>query len=137
MNIVETVKAAVEFDINEGLTQTEVAAKYNLTQQAINMLLHGKKKYECLALATFAKMFPDAELILNKRILGNDIQAVYPVKSTTLEMHLAELPVTTFSHFDRAMLEEWAKLDQQDKCRVMGFMAQLELEKKPAAATTA
>ena len=137
MNIVETVKAAIEYDIENGMSQKDTAHKYNLTQQAVNMLLHGKKKWECLELGTFAKMFPNAELILNKRILGNDIQAVYPVKTTTLEMHLPELPVTTFSHFDRAMLEEWGKLDQQDKCRVMGFIAQLELEKKSTAEITA
>lgn len=135
-SIVDTIAAAVMYDLNEGMSQVDVAHKYRLTQQAISMLLHGKKKWELLSLATFAKMFPNAELILNASICGNPADTSYPViDHTQPEMQNSTSP--QLSLFDRAMLEEWGKLDQQDKCRVMGFIAQLDKEKKSDRATTA
>lgn len=140
MGIVEIIKAALWHDKDEGLNQSEIARKYNLNQQTINRIFHEKINLEKLEIRTFIRMFPNAELILHESVNGNPPDTLYPLADNSIlaiadDLEQASSPVLSF--FDKAMLEEWGKLDQQDKCRVMGFIAQLELEKKSAAATTA
>lgn len=136
MSIVETIKNAIFFDKESGYNQTEIADKYNVRPQTISMLLNGVKKWGRLELATFEKMFPDAELILNKSICEKPADTVYTVgKIAPAEAPSAPTPKR--SHFDNAMLEEWEKLDMEDKCRVMSFIAQLAKEKKSDSSATA
>lgn len=139
MGIIDIIRASLWNDKDGGLNQSEIARKYNLSQQTVNRIFHDKINLEKLEIRTFVRMFPNAELILNERLGDNPPDTVYPLidqpelaRVDTLEQQPDDL-----SLFDRAMLEEWGKLDQQDKCRVMGFMAQLDKEKKSDRATTA
>lgn len=137
MGIAEVIKEALWYDRESGLNQSEIARKYNLTPQAVGLLFAGKRDFAKLEIATLVKMFPDAEIILNKGICGNAIEAIYPLSSSPSEERIEEFRQNRFTHWDWALLEEWEKLDMQDKCRVMGFIAQLELEKKSNSEATA
>ena len=128
MGIVEIIKTALWQDKEAGLNQSEIARKYNLTQQTVNRIFHDKINLAKLEIRTFIRMFPDAELILHERVGNNLPDAIYSLadqpdleRADTLE----QSPTDELSFFDRAMLEEWFKLDQQDKCRVMGYIAKL------------
>lgn len=139
MGIIDIIRAALWNDKDGGLNQSEIARKYNLSQQTVNRIFHDRINLEKLEIRTFVRMFPNAELILNARLGDNPADTVYPLtdqpelaRVDTLEQQPDDL-----SLFDRAMLEEWGKLDQQDKCRVMGFMAQLDKEKKSDGTATA
>ena len=139
MGIVEIIRTALWTDKEAGLNQSEIARKYNLSQQTVNRIFQDKINLEKLEIRTFIRMFPNAELLLHEELAGNPPDTLYPLIDNPAMARVDELEQAPaeLSFFDRAMLEEWAKLDQQDKCRVMGFMAQLELEKKSDAATTA
>ena len=141
MGLVELVKKTIFFESeNAGLNQSEIARKYGLTPQAVNLLLAGKRDFAKIELATFVRMFPNAQIVFNKEVCGNSADTVYALadRATASSAGVAALEQTSErSLFDRAMLEEWDKLDQQDKCRVMGFIAQLEAEKKSNDAITA
>lgn len=141
MGLIELVKKTIFFESeNAGLNQSEIARKYGLTPQAVNLLLAGKRDFAKIELATFVRMFPNAQIVLNKEVCGNSGDTVYALvdNATASSAGVAALEQTSErSLFDRAMLEEWDKLDQQDKCRVMSFMAQLEAEKKSDTAATA
>lgn len=141
MGLIELVKKTILFESNNaGLNQSEIARKYGLTPQAVNLLLAGKRDFAKIELATFVRMFPNAQIVLNKAVCGNSADTVYALadRSTASSTGVAALEQTSDrSLFDRAMLEEWDKLDQQDKCRVMGFIAQLDAEKKSDSAATA
>ena len=141
MSLIEMVKKTIFFESETvGLNQSEIARKYSLTPQAVNLLLTGKRDFAKIELATFVRMFPNAQIVLNKEVCGNSPDTVYALAdaATASAVGVAALEQTSDrSLFDRAMLEEWDKLDQQDKCRVMSFIAQLEAEKKSNNATTA
>ena len=139
MGIVEIVKSALWHDRDEGMNQSEIARKYNLTQQTVNRIFHDKINLEKLEIRTFIRMFPNAELILHESLAGNPADTIYPISEQPEQVRIDTLDqqLDDLSFFDRAMLEEWNKLTQQDKCRVMGFIAQLETEKKSDSAATA
>ena len=141
MGLIELVKKTIFFESNNaGLNQSEIARKYGLTPQAVNLLLAGKRDFAKIELATFVRMFPNAQIVLNKEVCGNSADTVYALADSTTASAVGAIALEQTSDrslFDRAMLEEWDKLDQQDKCRVMGFIAQLEAEKKSDTAATA
>jgi transcriptional regulator with XRE-family HTH domain len=141
MSLIELVKKTIFFESEKaGLNQSEIARKYGLTPQAVNLLLAGKRDFAKIELATFVRMFPNAQIVLNRDVCGNPGDTVYMLgdKETANASGSDALAQTSErSLFDRAMLEEWDKLDQQDKCRVMGFIAQLETEKKSDGAASA
>jgi hypothetical protein len=141
MSLIDLVKKTIFFESeNVGLNQSEIARKYCLTPQAVNLLLTGKRDFAKIELATFVRMFPNAQIVLNKEVCGNSADTVYALadSGTASAAGVSALEQTSDrSLFDRAMLEEWDKLDQQDKCRVMGFIAQLDAEKKSDTAVTA
>lgn len=139
MGIIDIIRAALWNDKDGGLNQSEIARKYNLSQQTVNRIFHDRINLEKLEIRTFIRMFPNAELILNERLGDNPADTVYPLidQPELARIDTLEQVPDDLSLFDRAMLEEWSKLDQQDKCRVMGFIAQLDKEKKSDRATTA
>jgi hypothetical protein len=141
MGLIELVKKTIFFESeNVGLNQSEIVRKYCLTPQAVNLLLTGKRDFAKIELATFVRMFPNAQIVLNKEVCGNSADTVYVFGEnapSNASGSAALAQTSDRSLFDRAMLEEWDKLDQQDKCRVMGFIAQLEAEKKSNDAITA
>lgn len=141
MSLIDLVKKTIIWESETaGLNQSEIARKYGLTPQAVNLLLAGKRDFAKIELATFVRMFPNAQIVLNKEVCGNSADTVYALadSGTASAVGVAALEQTSDrSLFDRAMLEEWDKLDQQDKCRVMGFIAQLDAEKKSDTAVTA
>lgn len=136
MGIVEIIKAALWQDKEAGMNQSEIARKYNLNQQTVNRIFHEKINLAKLELRTFIRMFPNAELILHETLGENPPDAIYPLTEVNLidggseNDTVAENQNDDFdlSFLDRAMLEEWYKLCQQDKCRVMGYIAKLIFE---------
>ena len=136
MGIVEIIRAALWQDKEAGLNQSEIARKYNLTQQTVNRIFHDKINLAKLEINTFIRMFPDAEIILHERVGDNPADTVYPVVKHPEYAKVKPLEQQqNLSHFDRAMLEEWNRLDRLEKSRVMGFMAQLELEREECSST--
>lgn len=119
-----------------GESQVELSRIFNVPQAYISSLISGQQKADNMRLISVQRMFPNATICLND---GNKEE--YPLPrfqppSTSSSKTTAE-ESSALSYFDKAMLEEWQKLDQQDKCRVMGFIAQLEAEKKSDTAVTA
>lgn len=136
MAIVDVIRMAIVGENNRGITQAEIARKLRITPQAVSCLINGKRSFERIEVGTLEKMFPKAELILHEKLGSNPADHPYPVENNHPEI-VDHTPADTLSFMDKAMLEEWNKLDQQDKCRVMGFMAQLALEKKSNRKTNA
>lgn len=55
----------IKNDYASGMTQDELAAKYNLSQNHIHQLLSGKTSPKKMMLETFLKMFPKAVINLD------------------------------------------------------------------------
>lgn len=138
MGIVEIIKAALWKDKEYGMNQSEIARKYNLSQQTINRIFHGKIDIAKLEIRTFIRMFPRAELILHAAIDGNSPDTVYPLADNPIQAIAEDLEQaipTRLSYMDRAMLEEWHKLDRPAQCKVMVLLDQLLQEKKSISET--
>ena len=72
----ELIKEIIMAEYASGMTQQELAKKYNVGYQAIGHLVSGRRPFSGLSLATVEKMFPHAEFTLygtnNAAINGNN-----------------------------------------------------------------
>jgi len=72
MNIYEEIRAALVRKWRSGETQQEIADRAGLTNQHINNLLSGKRKVESMKLETLFKLFPNAEIKLDRTQIAGD-----------------------------------------------------------------
>lgn len=117
-----------------GESQVELSRIFNVPQAYISSLISGQQKADNMRLISVQRMFPNATICLND---GDKEDYPLPKFQPLSSNKTTAEESSELSYFDKAMLEEWQKLDQQDKCRVMGFIAQLEAEKKSNDAITA
>ena len=59
-------------DVNHTMTQQEIADRAGLTNQHINNLLSGKRKVESMKLETLLKLFPNAQIKLERPQIAGD-----------------------------------------------------------------
>lgn len=85
MTIYEEIRAALIREWRGGATQQEIADRAGLTNQHINNLLSGKRKVESMKLETLLKLFPHAEIKLERPQIAGDnaiqVQGNVSVKS--------------------------------------------------------
>lgn len=65
MRISDEIFARIQKDYDNGITQEQIAHKYNVDQQRINRVLSGKRKVSGFTIATLEKMFPHAVIYLD------------------------------------------------------------------------
>lgn len=72
MNIYEEIREALIREWRSGLTQQEMADRAGVTNPYINNLLSGKRKVESMKLETLFKLFPHAEIRLERPQIAGD-----------------------------------------------------------------
>lgn len=65
MNICDAIYSRIKREYESGITQEQIARKYNVDQQRINRVLSGKRKVSGFSLGIFEKMFPKAVIYLD------------------------------------------------------------------------
>jgi len=77
MSIYEEVREALIREWRGGATQQEMADRAGVTNPYINNLLSGKRKVESMKLETLFKLFPHAEIRLERPQIAGDAAAVH------------------------------------------------------------
>lgn len=72
MNIYEEIREALIREWRGGATQQEIADRAGVTNPYINNLLSGKRKVESMKLETLFKLFPRAEIKLERPQIAGD-----------------------------------------------------------------
>ena len=72
MSIYEEIRAALIREWRNGATQQEIADRAGVTNPYINNLLSGKRKVESMKLETLFKLFPRAEIKLERPQIAGD-----------------------------------------------------------------
>lgn len=134
MTIAELIATHFRTLYAKGISQNELSRRYNVPQTYISTIISGKQNADNIRLITVQRMFPNASIALNDATHGESEYSLPQAPAKPLRIDSID---DGLSFMDKAMLEEWGKLDQHDKCRVMGFIAQLEKEKSADRATTA
>ena len=72
MDIYQEIREALIREWRSGATQQEMADRAGVTNPYINNLLSGKRKVESMKLETLFKLFPNAEIKLDRTQIAGD-----------------------------------------------------------------